>query len=137
MYYSYTSHAFVRSYSIIYLVLSYTFVLFLCWLIANTFISYLYFSYHVNFYLIFHISHRSIRLTLLLSYHILSYVFTYAFMCFHILYFSYTFLFYLLSILFVYYTLYFLYTLFMYCSFHILSSCTLLLVLVTVYTFIA
>ena len=64
------------------LILSYTlcfrilFVLFLCWLKANTFVSYLYFSYYVNFYLIFHISRRSIRLILLLSYHILSYVFT-------------------------------------------------------------
>ena len=102
MYYSYTSHTFVR------LILSYTlcfrilFVLFLCWLKANTFISYLYFSYYVNFYLIFHISRRSIRLILLLSYHILSYVFTYAFMCFHILYLSYTFLFYLLYVLYLF-----------------------------------
>ena len=54
------------------LILSYTlcfhilFVLFLCWLKANTFILYLYFSYYVNFYLIFHISRRIIRLILLL-----------------------------------------------------------------------
>ena len=40
----------------------------------------------MNFYLIFHISRSSIRLILLLSYHILSYVFAYAFMYFHILY---------------------------------------------------
>ena len=90
------------------LILSYTlcfrilFILFLCWLKANTFISYLYFSYYMNFYLIFHISRRSLRLILLLSYHILSYVFTYAFMCFHILYLSYTFLFYLLSVLYLF-----------------------------------
>ena len=143
------------------LILSYTlcfrilFVLFLCWLKANTFVSYLYFSYYVNFYLIFHISRRSIRLILLLSYHILSYVFTWAFLCCHILYFSYTFLFlyflyftcsypfrvlsfvlsiYYMHVLFMYY---FHIPIFMYCSFHILSSCTLLLVLVTVYTFIA
>ena len=90
------------------LILSYTlcfrilYVLFLFWLKSNTFISYLYFSYYVNLYLIFHITRRSTRLILLpsyhilsyvftytfmyLSYHILSYVFTYAFMCFHILY---------------------------------------------------
>ena len=73
------------------LILSYTlcfrilFVLFLYWFKANTFISYLYFSYSVNFYLIFPISCRSIRLILLLSYHILSYVFIYVFMCFNIL----------------------------------------------------
>ena len=169
------------------LILSYTLclriliVLFLCWLKANTFISYLYFSYYVNFYLIFHISRRSIKLILLLSYHILSYVFIYVFMCFHILYFSYTFLFYLISVLYLFIsfsctilcTFYILYSctvhilfsyiyihvlfiyyfhisIFMYCSFHILffgytfhilcfsySSCTVLLVLVTVYTFIA
>ena len=47
-------------------------VLFLCWLKANTFISYLYFSYYMNFYLLFHISRRSIKLIPLLSYHILS-----------------------------------------------------------------
>ena len=74
------------------------FVLFLYWFKTNTFISYLYFSYYVNFYLIFHISCRSIRLIFLLSYHILSYVF----MCFHILYFSYTFLFSLLSVLYLF-----------------------------------
>ena len=61
-------------------------VLFLCWLKANTFISYLYLSYYVNFYFIFHIPRRSTRLILLLSYHILSYVFTFAFMYIHILY---------------------------------------------------
>ena len=113
------------------LILSYTlcfrilYVLFLYWFKTNTFISYLYFSYYVN--LIFPISRRSIRLILLLSYHILSYVFIYVFMCFHILYFSYNFLFYLLSIIFVYYTLYFLYTVSMYCSctiFIYLYSCT-------------
>ena len=73
------------------LILSYTlcfrilYVLFLYWFKTNTFISYLYFSYYVNFYLIFPISRRSIKLILLLSYHILSYVFIYVFMCFHIL----------------------------------------------------
>ena len=72
----------ILSYTLCFRILS---VLFLCWHKANTFISYLYFSYYVNFYLIFHISRRSIRLILLLSYHILSYVFTYVFMCFHIL----------------------------------------------------
>ena len=108
------------------LILSYTlcfrilFVLFLCWLKANTFISYLYFSYYVNFYLIFHISLRSIRLILLLSYHILSYVFIYVFMCFHILYFSYTFLFSLLSVLYLFIS--FLCTIL--CTFYIPYSCT-------------
>ena len=77
-------------------------VLFLYWFKTNTFISYLYFSYYVNLYLIFPISRRSIRLILLLSYHILSYVFIYVFMCFHILYFSYTFLFSLLSALYLF-----------------------------------
>ena len=73
----------ILSYTLCFRILS---VLFLCWLKANTFISYLYFSYYVNLYLIFHISRRIIRLILLLSYHILSYVFSYAFMYFHILY---------------------------------------------------
>ena len=65
------------------LILSYTLyfrifsVPFLYWFKANTFISYLYFSYYVNFYLIFHIFRRSIKLIFLLSYHILSYVFIY------------------------------------------------------------
>ena len=118
------------------LILSYTlcfrilYILFLYWFKTNTFISYLYFSYYVNFYLIFPISRMSIRLILLLSYHILSYVF----MCFHILYFSYTFLFSLFSVLYffisfscttlcTFYILYsytvhvlFSYTVFMYCS---------------------
>ena len=85
----------ILSYTLCFRILS---VLFLYWFKANTFISYLYFSYYVNFYLIFHISCRSIRLILLLSYHILSYVF----MCFHILYFSYTFLFSLLSVLYLF-----------------------------------
>ena len=130
------------------LILSYTlcfrilFVLFLYWFKVNTFISYLYFSYYVNFYLIFHISRKSIRHILLLSYHILSYVFIYVFMCFHILYFSYTFLFSLLSVLYLFisfscttlctFYIYYIYVLFMYyfhipifmyCSFHILFSC--------------
>ena len=123
----------IISYTLCFRILS---VLFLYWFKVNTFISYLYFSYYVNFYLIFHISRRSIRLILLLSYHILSYVFIYVFMCFHV--FSYTIFFIYLSIfstlctllvhiLFVYYTLYFLYTVFMYCSctiFIYLYSCT-------------
>ena len=108
------------------LILSYTlcfhilYVLFLYWFKANTFISYLYFSYYVNFYLIFHISRRSIRLILLLSYHILSYVFIYVFMCFHILYFSYTFLFSLLSILYLFIS----FSCTTLCTFYILYSCT-------------
>ena len=113
------------------LILSYTlcfrilFVLFLCWLKSNTFISYLYFSYYVNFYLIFHISRRSIRLILLLSYHILSYVFTYAFMCFHILYFSYTFLFSLFSVLYLFIS----FSCTILCTFYILYSCTIFIYL--------
>ena len=89
----------ILSYTLYFRILS---VLFLYWFKTNTFISYLCFSYYVNFYLIFHISRRSIRLILLLSYHILSYVFIYVFMCFHILYFSYTFLFSLLSVLYLF-----------------------------------
>ena len=89
----------ILSYTLCFRILS---VLFLYWFKANTFISYLYFSYYVNFYLIFHISRRSIRLILLLSYHTLSYVFIYVFKCFHILYFSYTFLFSLLSVLYLF-----------------------------------
>ena len=53
----------ILSYTLCFRILS---VLFLYWFKANTFISYLYFSYYVNFYLIFHISRRSIRLILLL-----------------------------------------------------------------------
>ena len=86
----------ILSYTLCFRILS---VLFLYWFKTNTFISYLYFSYYVNFYLIFPISRRNIRLILLLSYRILSYVFIYVFMCFHILYFSYTFLFSLISVL--------------------------------------
>ena len=59
----------ILSYTLCFRILS---VIFLYWFKANTFISYLYFSYYLNFYLIFHISRRSIRLILLLSYHILS-----------------------------------------------------------------
>ena len=92
------------------------YVLFLYWLKANTFISYLYFSYYVNFYLVFPISRRSIRLILLLSYHILSYVF----MCFHILYFSYTFLFSLLSVLYFFIS----FSCTTLCTFYILYSST-------------
>ena len=103
----------ILSYTLCFRILS---VLFLYWFKANTFISYLYFSYYVNFYLIFHISRRSIRLILLLSYHILSYVFIYVFMCFHILYFSYTFLFSLLSVLYLSYPFRVLhFVLFIYC----------------------
>ena len=108
------------------LILSYTLgfrilsVLFLYWFKTNTFISYLYFSYYVNFYLIFHISRRSIRLILLLSYHILSYAFIYVFMCFHILYFSYTFLFSLLSVLYLFIS----FSCTTLCTFYILYSCT-------------
>ena len=104
------------------LILSYTlcfrilYVLFLYWFKVNTFISYLYFSYYVNFYLIFHISRRSIILILLLSYHILSYVF----ICFHILYFSYTFLFSLLSVLYLFIS----FSCTTLCTFYILYSCT-------------
>ena len=127
------------------LILSYTlcfrilFVLFFYWFKTNTFISYLYFSYYVNFYLIFHISRRNIRLILLLSYHILSYVFIYVFMCFHILYFSYTFLFSLLSVLYLFIsfsctilcTFYILYS----CTVHVLFSSTYIYVLFSCYTF--
>ena len=67
----------ILSYTLCFRILS---VLFLCWLKSNTIVSYLYFSYQMNIYLIFHISRRSTRLILLPSYHILSYVFTYAFM---------------------------------------------------------
>ena len=59
----------ILSYTLCFRILS---VLFLYWFKTNTFISYLYFSYYMNFYLIFPISRRSIRLILLLSYHILS-----------------------------------------------------------------
>ena len=70
-------------------------VLFLCWLKSNTIVSYLYFSYQMNIYLIFYISRRSTRLILLPSYHILSYVFTYAFMylSYHILSYIFTYAF--------------------------------------------
>ena len=108
------------------LILSYTlcfrllFVLFLYWFKANTFISHLSFSYYMNFYLIFPISRRSIRLIHLLSYHILSYVFIYGFMCFHILYFSYTFLFSLLSVLYLFIS----FSCTILCTFYILYSCT-------------
>ena len=107
----------ILSYTLCFRILS---VLYLYWFKANTFISYLYFSYYVNFYLIFPISHRSIRLILLLSYHILSYVFIYVFMCFHILYFSYTFLFSLLSVLYLFIS----FSCATLCNFYILYSCT-------------
>ena len=120
LYYSYTSihlYVLIISYTLCFRILS---VLFLYWFNTNTFISYLYFSYYVNFYLIFPISRRSIRLILLLSYHILSYVFIYVFMCFHILYFSYTFLFSLLSALYLFIS----FSCTTLCTFYILYSCT-------------
>ena len=116
----------ILSYTLCFRILS---VLFLCWLRANTFISYIYFSYYVNFYLIFHISRRSIRLILLLSYHILSYVFTYAFMYFHIMYCH---IIYLHLILFIYY---FLFHACKYC-YHVLCSRTVIMYCVHIlYTF--
>ena len=108
----------ILSYTLCFRILS---ILFLYWFKTNTFISYLYFSYYVNFYLIFPISRRSIRLILLLSYHILSYVF----MCFHILYFSYAFLF---SILYVLY-LFISFSCTTLCTFYILYSCTIFIYL--------
>ena len=116
----------ILSYTLCFRILS---VLFLYWFKTNIFISYLYFSYYLNFYLIFHISRRSIRLILLLSYHILSYVFIYVFMCFHILYFLYTFLFSLLSVLYLFIsfsctTLCTFYILYSYTIFIYLYSCT-------------
>ena len=107
----------ILSYILCFRILS---VLFLYWFKANTFISHLYFSYYVNFYLIFPISRRSIRLILLLSYHILSYVFIYVFMYFHILYFSYTFLFSLLSTLYLFIS----FSCTTLCNFYILYLCT-------------
>ena len=107
----------ILSYILCFRILS---VLFLYWFKANTFILYLYFSYYVNFYLIFPISRRSIRLILLLSYHILSYVFIYVFMCFHMLYFSYTFLFSLLSALYLFIS----FSCTTLCTFYIQYSCT-------------
>ena len=94
-----------------------------------------FYTLHIPILLIFHISHRSIRHILLLSYHILSYVF----MCFHILYFSYTFLFYLLSVLYLFIsfsctilcTFYILYS----CTVHVLFSYTYIHVLFISYTF--
>ena len=79
-----------------------------------------FYTLHIPILLIFHISHRSIRLIFLLSYHILSYVFTYVFMSFHILYFSYTFLFYLLSVLYLFIS----FSCIILCTFYILYSCT-------------
>ena len=70
----------------------------------------------MNFYLIFHISRRSIRLILLLSYHILSYVFIYY--TFHI----------------PFYFLYFLsFSCTILCTFHILYSCTVLILFSYIY----
>ena len=124
----------ILSYTLCFRILS---VLLLYWFKTNTFISYIFFSYYVNFYLIFHISRRSIKLILLLSYHILLYVFIYVFMCFHILYFSYTFLFSLLFVLYLFIsfscttlcTFYILYL----CTFHVIFSYTYIHVLFMYY----
>ena len=96
----------ILSYTLCFRILS---VLFLYWFKTNTFISYLYFSYYVNFYLIFPISCRSIGLILLLSYsfHIIDTLFLV------LVYLSYTFLFYILYL--------FIYFLLVLCTFHILS----------------
>ena len=124
-------YALILSYTLYFRIFS---VLFLYWFKANTFISYLYFSYYVNFYLIFHIFRRSIRLILLLSYHTLSYVFIYytfhiPFYFLHFLYYTCSYPFrvlhfilsiYCIHVLFMYY---FHIHIFMYCSFHILFSC--------------
>ena len=72
----------ILSYSLYFRIL---YVLFLYWFKTNTFISHLYFSYYMNFYLIFCISRRSIRLILLLS---LSYTIICFYISFHV--FSYT-----------------------------------------------
>ena len=100
----------ILSYTLCFRILS---VLFLYWFKVNTFISYLYFSYYVNFYLIFPIPRMSIRLILLLSYHILSYVFIYVFMCFHILYF------YILYFHILYFYILYFHILFIYFIYHI------------------
>ena len=114
----------ILSYTLCFRILS---VLFLFWLKSNTFISYLYFSYYVNLYLIFHISRRSTRLILLPSYHILSYVFTYTFMylSYHILsyVFTYTFMYLSYHILSYVFTYAFMYFHILYCH-QVLLSCT-------------
>ena len=94
----------ILSYTLCFCILS---VLFLCWLKSNTIISYLYFSYYVNLYLVFHISCGSTRLILLPSYHILSYVFTYAFMylSYHILSYVFTYAFMYFHILYCFHIL--------------------------------
>ena len=155
---SYTIHIFhiylyvlILSYTLCFHILS---VLFLYWFKTNTFISYLYFSYFVNFYLIFPISRRSIRLILLLSYHILSYVFIYytfhiPFYFLYFLYFTFSYPFrvlhfvlsiycsctifiYCIHVLFMYY---FHIPIFMYDSFHILFSCYTFHMIFIYYTF--
>ena len=142
---SYTIHIFhiylyvlILSYTLCFHILS---VLFLYWFKTNTFISYLYFSYSVNFYLIFPISRRSIRLILLLSYHILSYVFIYY--TFHIpFYFLYSLYFtcsYPFCVLYFVLSIYCIHVLFMY-YFHILifmyCSCTIFIYCFPVILFI-
>ena len=117
----------ILSYTLCFRILS---VLFLCWLKSSTLITYLYFSYYVNLYLIFHISRTSTRLILLPSYHILSYVFTYAFMylSYHILSYVFTYAFMYLSyhILSYVFTYAFMYFLILYCH-HVLFSRTVIM----------
>ena len=134
------------------LILSYTLcfrllsIFFLYWFKTNTFILYLYFSYFVNFYLIFPISRRIIRPILLLSYHILSYVFIYY--TFHIPFYFLYFMYYTCSYLFrvlhfvisiycihVLFMYYFHIPIFMYCSFHILFFCYTFHMIVIYYAF--
>ena len=91
----------ILSYTLCFRILS---VLFLCWLKANTFISYLYFSYYVNIYLIFHISEYKTYTFTIISYtvicfHICFHVRSYSVLSYHILS-SYTF--YLFICVFIY-----------------------------------
>ena len=120
----------ILSYTLCFRILS---VLFLCWLKSNTIISYLYFSYYMNIYLIFHISRRSTRLILLPSYHILSYVFTYAFMylSYHILSYVFTYAFMYFHIMYCHYVL-FSRTIIMNCV-HVLISYTVFMLYFSYY----
>ena len=120
----------ILSYTLCFRILS---VLFLFCLKSNTFISYLYFSYYVNLYLLFHISRRSTRLILLPSYHILSYVFTYTFMylSYHILSYVFTYAFMYFHILYCHQVL-FSRTVIMYCV-HVLISYTVFMLYFSYY----
>ena len=129
---TYTSHTFVRSYSIIYFV-------YLSCVDLKQILSYIIYSCTVLIlfsYIYIHV--LSITYTVFLLY--FSYDFLFSVLAYVVIYFHMIFIYYVFRILcfsYAFRILSFSYAFHILCTFRILSYCTFLLVLVTVYTFIA